>query len=137
MYAPDRAHGLVLACLVAGPVFVISATAAGAYLTLPQPIMIEPRDLASLAMLLLASCLFGFLIALLPVLIGATAMRAAAERIDVARAPIAWAAVGALCGAGLAWWSEVTTEQPELAFALIVTSALCARLCRPPLRGDA
>jgi hypothetical protein len=125
MYAPDRAHGMVLACLVAGPVFVISAAAAGAYLTLPRPIRIEPRDLASLALLLL------------PVLIGATAMRALAERIEVARAPITWAAVGALCGAGLAWWSEVTTEQPELAFALIVTSTLCARLCRPPLRGDA
>lgn len=129
VYKP-RAPSLMLACLVAGPAFVWTNIIADAYLRLPRPIVASPHDIFGLLMFSLLAALFGFVIALLPTSLGTLLMHNLGERVEAARAPLAWILAGGTIGAGLAMLFGAFPDLPETAFALVATSALCARICR-------
>ena len=129
------APGVMLACFAAGPLFVTSTALAMLYAGLPEPVLVSGRDLASFFAVLAPAFIVGGLLAILPTAVGASAMRALAERYENARAPIVWTSVGVVGGTAIALVFEAFSD-PPVAFGLIATSALCARICRFPLRWD-
>ena len=124
---PGAAPALI-ASLVAGPVFLLSLIAAAAYLTLPQPISLDASVAIAIPMALIPATIVGFVLAFVPNLLGSAVMAWIAETHQAARDPLAWAAAGALSGAGLA--ASFSSLQSPGGFATIVTSAVCARICR-------
>ena len=128
--ASSPAGAACLASLPAGAVFLISLAAADAYLQMPAPIPIDLPSLLGLAVALVPATIFGGLLAFAPNLFGSLLMSTLAEQHPAARDPIAWTAAGALVGAGIALaWTGFDAE-PPIGFALVLTSAVCARLCR-------
>ncbi|HEV2816575.1 MAG TPA: hypothetical protein VGW40_05070 [Allosphingosinicella sp.] len=79
---------------------------------------------------MIPATIFGGLLAFIPNLFGSLLMASLAERHAAARDPIAWTAAGALAGAGIAWTWPGFGGEPPIGFALVLTSAVCARLCR-------
>ncbi len=128
--------GNMLACFAAGPIFVASSTLAMLHARLPKPIEVDVEQLLLFLPILLAAAVFGAFMAAIPVLVGAAGMRFLAEFVPLARAPSVWTGVGALAGAGIALATGAMRQDPVTAFGLIVTSALCARICRFQLRSD-
>lgn len=122
--------GVMLASLTAGPIFLTAAALAFLYLTIPAPIVIRGDELAGFMGLLLLASVFGFIIALLPNLIGAAAMVALADRCVAARLPVVWTLVGG--GIGLVTAALLGSEiaAPAFSFGLIAAAAGSARLCR-------
>ena len=116
------------ASLVSGPVFLLSLTAALAYMTLPDPVPLEPSALFAVALALIPATIVGFVLAFVPNMLGAAMMAWIAEAHEAARDPLAWAAAGALLGTGLA--AMFTGVLSPGGFATILTSAVCARICR-------
>jgi hypothetical protein len=118
----------VIACTLAGPLFV-TCLALGSMLSLPaQPL--EGRDIGSFLAALFPAAIFGFMFAVIPVIIGATVMGSLSWRFVWARPRIVWALAGGLPVAGLAWQLLATSEERPWGIALIVTSVLCASICR-------
>ena len=133
MSAPGlRVPAALIAAAVAGPLFVLSVAAAELYLRLPQPIVIRDEEFVQFVAILPPAFLVGGVIGLVPIFLGTAVMGALADRFEAARSPLAWAAAGALCGAGLvllfASWSD-----HSIAFALVATSTVCAAICRRQL----
>ena len=119
--------GLLRACLLSGPVFMTSLVLGNLYLRLPQPIEIRSADVAGFGVLLLLSAVFGTPLSAVPNFVGAAAMRAIGRRIQAFRLPIAWILAGAGVGGAFSFFVN-TGEMPGVAFALVATSAICARL---------
>lgn len=129
-------HAAIIASTAAGPAFVLSLAAAWLYLQVPRPIPFEfdPVDLVGSGIgFMVMATIFGFLLALLPNLAGAALMAALAETNEMARDPIAWTAAGLLAGAGIAALTGGFEDNGPTAFAVIATSAICARICRAQL----
>ena len=118
--------GIGLASLAAGPIFVAASAAADLYLRLPAPVVVDSQAVTLVTALLVPAMIVGAIISLPLNAIGAVAMLALGERIVAARAPLAWAIVGAACGAGIA---AAFDPEPQIAFALVATSAGCGWLC--------
>lgn len=135
LYKP-RVPSLILACLVAGPVFVWTNMLADLYLRLPQPILISPNDIAALLIFSLLATLFGFVLALLPTSLGTLLMHSLGEHVEAARTPLAWTLAGAAIGGGLAMLFGTWPDSPATALALVATSALCARICRRSVQWE-
>lgn len=123
---------VVAACAasgVAGPVFVTSSALAYLYLQIPQPIVVDPRDLQLFFAALLPAALFGFLLAFMPNLIVAGLMTALSRHSSTLRLPAAWAFVGG--GSIYAAMHFAVSEpiEPPILFGLTMTAALCALIC--------
>ena len=135
IYKP-KVPSLMLACLAAGPAFVWTNMLADLYLRLPQPVVISPHDIASLLIFSLPAALFGFLVALVPAGLGTLLMHSLGQHFAAARPPLSWTLAGAAIGAGLAMWFGAFDPLSQTGFAVIVTSALCARICRRSVSWD-
>ncbi|HEX8571118.1 MAG TPA: hypothetical protein VF759_00035 [Allosphingosinicella sp.] len=120
---------IALASLAAGPIFLASTAAASLYLRLPRPVVVEPWQAASFVLMAMPAVIVGFLLSVLPNMIGSRLMVRAGAALPWARAPVAWAASGALMGGGLVGLTGAFSE-PAAAFGLIATSACCAAICR-------
>jgi hypothetical protein len=120
---------LMVACLVAGPTFATTFALADLYLKLPQPILLTVPEIAPLLAFCLTATVFGFVIALVPAGLGTLLMSRLGDHVPAARAPLAWTLAGAAIGYGLAVLTGAWPGLPAAAFALVATSALCARIC--------
>ena len=126
----------LLALASAGPLFLTSTCAAGAYLKLPLPLIVEPAALAQFAAVLIPAILVGGVLGLVPILLGNALMSTLATHFELAREPAIWWLVGAAAGAALALVFGVWPHEPATAFGLIFTSAACAGICRTGLEFD-
>ncbi len=126
-------YAAIIASTAAGPLFLLSLTGAMLYLQLPEPIPVDPNALLGIGAALVPAFVVGFLLAFLPNLLGASLMATLAELHEGARTPFAWTAAGALAGTGIAAAFTDFSGDWSSAFALILTSAVCARICRAKL----
>ena len=131
MEKAERMSGAILyACLLAGPVFLTSTALASLYLKLPQPILVSGSEFGLFLMMMLPALIVGFLLALVPVTLGTAALFALGEKNAAFRLPGMWAAVGAASGIALTILFKLEGPWREVSFALVVTSAVCARMAR-------
>jgi hypothetical protein len=121
---------LMVACLVAGPTFATTFALADLYLKLPQPIIVSPLEMRQFLAILAAATAFGAMIAVVPAGLGMLMMSGLGDLLPAARTPLAWTLAGAASGYGLAMLTGAWPDLPPAAFALVATSALCARICR-------
>jgi hypothetical protein len=126
---------IALASHAAGPIFLVSAAAASLYLMLPGPVVVEPWQAATFAGMTFPALIVGFVLSAIPNLVGSRLMVRAGEVRSWARAPLAWSAAGALVGGALTGLTGAFSE-PAAAFALVVTSACCASICRVSVCWD-
>ena len=131
MESGERMSGSILyACLIAGPVFLTSLVSASLYLKLPQPIVVSAGEFGAFVVLILPALIVGFLLALIPVTIGTAALFTLGEQNAAFRLPGVWTAVGAAIGIALVILLQLAGPWREAGFALVVTSAVCARVAR-------
>ena len=128
---------ILTASLAAGPIFVVSTGVAAAYLRSPGSMVttIDPSQIAALVMISVPAILFGFLLSIIPNLIGTAFLLIVGFEFHAARSPIAWIGTGALFGAAIAWLTGGLGE-PAAPFGLIFTSACCAAICRRSARWE-
>ena len=125
------------ASAAAGPIFVLSLAAAQAYALVPEPVPFDPGVLLMLLATLVPTALFGFIIAFLPNAIGTHVLSVAGESSETARAPMFWIGVGAALGFGFAMLFGAFEASLPAGFALVVTSAGSAGLCRRGIAWEA
>lgn len=130
-YAAPRPTGAgagIVAALFAGPVFVASyALAAWVEAAGDTPLMIEPDGVGLAILFATLAVPFGLLVAIVPYVIAATILTAAARSNGIARLPAVWMLAGAAPIAPLAAIGEM---DPATCFALSATAALCALIAR-------
>jgi ABC-type thiamin/hydroxymethylpyrimidine transport system permease subunit len=119
----------IYASAAAGPMFLLSLAAAEAYKFLPQPIPFDPTYLVFLIWLVPAFVV-GFIISFVPNAIGAHLLSKAGEVSEAAREPLIWIGAGAAAGFGLALLFRTFQYSDPGTFALVLTSASCAGICR-------
>ncbi len=128
--------GIVWGSLIAGPTFVAATAGALLYATLPQAIPVEggwidPETVMALILLIIPVGLFGFLLAFIPNAVGATLIGSLGRRFELARLPLVWAVAGvAMTTIPLALLGSFFGDQAPTAVGLVITSGLCALMCR-------
>lgn len=122
--------GVVTACLLSGPCFVITCAAAIAYLELPKAVPVNLNAILIVALVMLPATLWGAAISLIPNIVGANLMAGLADRFAFARSSFVWAIVGAAVGLGVFRFFASGYDLEPLGFALVVTSAVCAAVCK-------
>jgi hypothetical protein len=118
-----------LASLAAGPIFLVSTALAWAWLQLPRPIVVDPAVAVPAIMFFVPSIIVGFILSIIPNLIGSRLLLFTGGAIPAARARPVWVGAGALFGAAIAVETGAFSE-PPVAVGLILTSACCAAICR-------
>ncbi|HYI39478.1 MAG TPA: hypothetical protein VE053_04080 [Allosphingosinicella sp.] len=89
-------------------------------------------DSAQIALLLLVPVpvvLAGFILSIVPNMIGTAFLLLAGFQFPAARKRAVWIGTGALFGTAIAW-ATIGLDEPAAAFGLISTSACCAAICR-------
>lgn len=128
---------IVLASLAAGPAFVASTALAALYLQLPGAVdvTVGPAQIIWLILMPIPVVLVGFVLSIIPNIIGTGVLLLAGFQFTAARTRAAWIGTGALFGTAIAW---ATTDfaEPATAFGLISTSACCAAICRHSASSD-
>jgi len=134
-YRPLPSVSIVLACIAAGPIFMVSTALAAFYLQLPGPLVV-PIDIAGIfLMMLIPSVVIGFILSFVPNWGGSRLLLYTGDILPAARSWTAWLGGGICLGALIAW--EVGGfSQPPVAFGLVFTSACCAALCRHSAAWD-
>lgn len=122
------------AAAAAGPLFLTILAAITLYGRLPQPIVISLGDLAGFALALPFAAIFGFLIAYLPNVAGTKLMAAISDNSETAREPWIWMCAGGGLITAVILGLDGRLEAP-VELSLILTSALCARICRACYAG--
>lgn len=122
---------IIPASLAAGPIFLVSTALAFFYQQLPHPMSITatPFGAAGIALMLVPTIIAGFILSMLPNLLGSRLMFFTGIALPETRARPIWVGAGALMGAAIAWPTGAF-DSPAVAFGLIATSACCAALCR-------
>lgn len=130
MYRPTPSFANVsVASLAAGPIFVTALSAAYLYGMVPHAVSVslQPEILVAMVPASVLICGFGFIVSVLPNLLGSGAMIMASQRSEMMRLPAAWMLVGCafplLLGVACDWPGEVN-------FALAFTGGSCAAICR-------
>ena len=132
---PLPSVSIVLACIAAGPIFLVSTALAALYFELPRPIVPTPEMAGLFVMMLVPSVVVGFILSILPNWAGSRLLLFAGGLFPAARPWPVWLGGGALLGAVVA--AEVGAfGQPPVAFGLVFTSACCAAICRHSAAWD-
>ncbi|MBX3561893.1 MAG: hypothetical protein KF780_08770 [Sphingomonas sp.] len=126
----------IIASVPAGPLFVGIAILSNYVASVPAIVPFSLGFALVAIPVLFLSLLGGVVLAFFPILIGAHLMSAAGEFSETARDTMAWAIVGGLSGAGIAALTAGFDEGAPFAVALILTSAICALICRSQFRWD-
>jgi hypothetical protein len=126
------------ASAAAGPLFLALCACAYLYGQLPHPITVAAADFGMFAALMAPAFIVGFIIAFVPNLLGSAVMATIGESADWGRSPVAWSLAGGFAGAGLAllFYPRDAEAWPGI-FALVLTSAICARICRAFMAWEA
>lgn len=124
----------IIGSAAAGPVFVASLAFAAFLQQIPQPVVVTADGLATLVPITLLAFFIGFFLGLVPNLAGAALMTLAGDKLVEAQSPVAWVLAGAAAGAGLTLLFGISPEEPTLGVPVVLTSAVCAGLCRAQLR---
>lgn len=125
-HSPMPLAAALIASVAAGPLFVTSLSLAIVYLRLPQPIVVSAAEAGAFAGALTLASVFGFILGLVPNIVGALIMSNFSERVEELRSPVAWMGAGALFGGCIALLANLDRSEPEMMFALIFTSVACA-----------
>jgi energy-coupling factor transporter transmembrane protein EcfT len=134
-HRPLPSVSIVLACVAAGPVFMVSTALAALYLQLPKPLHV-PIDIAgAFVMMLIPSVVIGFILSFLPNWGGSRLLFYIGELFPAARPWPVWLGGGALLGAIIVG-AVGAFSQPAAAFGLVFTSASCAAICRHSAAWD-
>lgn len=120
---------IALASLAAGPIFLVSTGLAAIYLEMPKPVIVEPALIAPGILLFVPAIAIGFILSVVPNMIGNSLLLFTGGAIRAARARPVWIGTGALFGAAIAGETGAFAA-PPLAVGLILTSACCAAICR-------
>jgi hypothetical protein len=122
---------VALASLAAGPIFIVSTGLAALYLQLPRTVdvTVGPAQIVWLILVPIPVVLVGFVLSIVPNMIGTAFLLLAGFEFPVARTRAAWIGTGLLFGTAIAWETTGFGE-PATAFGLISTSACCAAICR-------
>lgn len=118
-----------LASLAAGPIFVVSTGLAATYLQLPRAMALDPHQIAPTILVFIPAIVVGFILSIIPNLIGSRLLLFTGQAIPATRARPFWIGIGALLGAAIAGSTGAFAE-PAYAFGLILTAACCAAICR-------
>jgi len=127
-------YNAILPSTAAGPTFVFALTAAQAYAQVPKPLEFEPIYLAYALAGMVPATIGGFLLSYFVNAMGAAVLSAAGEVGEMGRDPLLWVAVGAAMGMLFSVLFRAFPESGIVTFALVFTSAVCARLCRMQTR---
>jgi hypothetical protein len=122
------------ASAAAGPLFLTILAAITLYGRLPQPIVLSGGELAGFVVALPFAAIFGFPIAYLPNVAGTKLMAAISDNSAVAREPSVWMCAGGALIAVVIFGLDPQIEAP-VGLSLILTSAICARICRACYAG--
>ena len=122
----------LIASLPAGPLFVTTGALELLYATVPAPISIDPVNLFAFVITLFVSLVPGFLLAFIPVFLGAAFMVRAGEISETARDPVSWVVAGTAAGAFIAFLIDAQMFAPPF----IGTSGICAWFCRRQLEWE-
>lgn len=130
--------GILLASLSAGPIFVASVLmSVVAHSVVPLTPDLHGLSPAMFIVLPLV-VIVGFVLSVLPNILGATLLLALGRHNDGARLPVFWAVFGGLSAGGT---SFALGASGEVLTALSATGAICALICRRGTvwreRGDA
>ena len=125
------ARAPVIASLIAGPVFLLSAVVTVAVLFPSQAIPVAADSIVTVAMVAVITTIIGFLIALLPTAIGTGIMAWVGCASPVSRLPVVWGFVGAATVAVLAWLPDGFGHgNARMGIAMTITGGVCALICR-------
>lgn len=120
---------IILPCVAAGPLFLVSTALAAFYLQLPEPLVV-PLDVAGLfVMILVPSVIVGSLLSFVPNWIGSRLLLLIGEILPASRSRLVWLGAGILLGSLIAWLASAF-DSPPIAFGLIATSACSAAISR-------
>ena len=125
------------ASIAAGPLFLAFSAGAFLYLQIPHTITFVAEDLGIFMVMMLPATFVGFILAFVPNLLGSAVMATIGDSAEWGRSPLAWTLAGGLAGMALvllfapreAPFAGFDQEGGAGAFALIATSAICARIC--------
>jgi hypothetical protein len=120
------ATGVFTAAFLAGPIFMFGLLLADYFSRIPAAIPLEPEMLLVVPFMGY-TMVIGFLLAIMPCLIGA-ALMTALSRSPVMRSPFAWCVIGSAIPLTVAWLSWGEWGIPT--FALSATGGTCALICR-------
>lgn len=113
-----------VAALAAGAIFVFAAT-------LGEGEWDGGATLGFAALFAPVAAIFGFVIAVVPCLVGSAALHALGTVNDGARLPAFWTLAGGLAGGGLI---AAVADTTEMIAPFAITGALCALICRSGAR---
>jgi hypothetical protein len=132
--------GILWGSIAAGPIFVATTCAILLYAELPKAIAIETSwfELDTVMGLILAAVpvtLLGFILALIPNAFGATIIGNLGRHVPFARLPLTWAAAGIVMAViPISLFGGFRGDQAATAAGLIITSGICALVCRKHTR---
>jgi hypothetical protein len=126
-----------IASLAAGPVFAGSLGFATLILSAPAPIPVNITwgDIPPMIVVTASIAFFGFIVGILPCLIGSIVMGNLGSQLSPFRQPIAWIIAGAAIPAALFLApllssNDATSTDSAWFYGLVMTGAVCAALCR-------
>ncbi len=122
------AGGIFLAAFVAGPIFVTSMMLAYYISMIPAAVPLSPAMLAMLPGMII-TVPFGFLLAILPCLIG-SALMTWASGLAIGRTRLSWVAAGSFAPFAATYRLVQTHDGGIACFALAMTGGMCALICR-------
>lgn len=127
----------LIASLFAGPVFAGSLGLATLILSTPAPIPVNIAwgDIPPLLVVTVSMSFFGFIVGVLPCLIGSIVMGNLGSQIASFRQPFAWTIAGAAIPGLLFLAPLLSSDDPTSAdsawfYGLVMTGAVCSALCR-------
>lgn len=133
-------HSPILAALpastAAGPVFLLSYIGLAVLTIIPGPIPADPEFVIALVFALVPAVIVGFLLSFVPNAMGAYLLSFAGESSETARDPVVWMGVGGILGFGIAVLFGAFESSTEATLALILTSIVCAGICRARTRWE-
>jgi hypothetical protein len=128
--ASSLTRPILVASLAAGPLVFGLIVLGSLYKTLPAPIQIRPEGVIGVTMGLFVASGIGFLIALAITVVATNVMIALGNRIELARYRLVWLIVGALLATAVCLIVDPNPEVGEINVAIILSSAVCAWICR-------
>jgi hypothetical protein len=139
--------GILWSSLFAGPIFILATAAAFFYHSLPNAVAVDENwftaeSAMSLFISIVPVSIFGFILALLPNILGAVVMGQLGRYFETARSPLAWGIMGvAMVAIPLNLFQAFEGDGAPAAVGLLLTAGLCAlvsrRNARWPIHLDA
>jgi hypothetical protein len=130
MYAtPAFQRGAVIASVSAGPIFVLAFALTGLSAGVDAASALGAGLVAIVGVGVIAIP-FGFMLSIVPNLIGAWILAMLGQGNDGVRLPVVWIVVGSLAAGLFAWAIRPSFGGAEMVVAFAATGGACALICR-------